>query len=30
MEPKLRRSDKLLDDDALVDGVLEAMRGRFA
>ncbi len=30
MEPKLRRVDELLDDDALVDGVLEAMRGRFA
>jgi IS5 family transposase len=30
MEPKLRRIDELLDDEALVDGVLEAMRGRFA
>jgi IS5 family transposase len=30
MEPGLRRVDELLDDDVLVDGVLEAMRGRFA
>jgi transposase, IS5 family len=30
MEPKLRVVDELLNDDALVDGVLEAMRGRFA
>ena len=30
MEPKLRRVDELLEDDELVDGVLEAMRGRFA
>jgi IS5 family transposase len=29
MEPKLRRIDELLDDERLVDGVLEAMRGRF-
>lgn len=29
MEPKLRVVDELLNDDALVDGVLEAMRGRF-
>lgn len=29
MEPRLRRIDELLDDDALVDGVLDAMRGRF-
>lgn len=29
MEPKLRRIDELLDDDALIDGVLDAMRGRF-
>jgi len=30
MEPALQRIDELLDDEALVDGVLEAMRGRFA
>lgn len=30
MEPRLRVVDELLNDDALVDGVLEAMRGRFA
>jgi transposase, IS5 family len=30
MEPALLRIDELLSDDALVDGVLEAMRGRFA
>jgi len=30
MEPGLRRIDELLDDEKLVDGVLEAMRGRFA
>jgi hypothetical protein len=30
MEPALRRIDELLEDEALVDGVLEAMRGRFA
>src|SRR5580693_6343904 len=30
MEPKLRVVDELLEDDALIDGVLEAMRGRFA
>ena len=30
MEPKLRVVDEVLNDDALVDGVLEAMRGRFA
>ena len=30
MEPKLRVVDELLNDDALVDNVLEAMRGRFA
>ncbi len=30
MEPKLRVVDELLNDDALIDGVLEAMRGRFA
>ena len=30
MEPKLRVIDELLNDDALVDGVLETMRGRFA
>src|SRR5579863_5805003 len=30
MEPKLRVVDELLNDDALVDGVLAAMRGRFA
>ena len=29
MEPGLRQVDELLDDDELVDGVLEAMRGRF-
>jgi IS5 family transposase len=29
MEPRLRRIDELLDDDALVDGVVEAMRGRY-
>ena len=29
MEPGLRRVDELLDDDELVDGVLEVMRGRF-
>src|ERR1700722_10156299 len=29
MEPKLRRIDELLEDEALVDGVLEAMRRRF-
>jgi transposase, IS5 family len=29
MEPKLRVVDELLNDDALVDGVLEAMRRRF-
>jgi len=30
MEPALQRIDELLDDEALVDGVLDAMRGRFA
>jgi len=30
MDPKLRRIDELLNDDTLVDGVVEAMRGRFA
>src|SRR5579863_5012083 len=30
MDPVLRRIDELLDDETLVDGVLEAMRGRFA
>ncbi len=30
MEPKLRVVDELLNDDTLIDGVLEAMRGRFA
>ena len=30
MEPKLRVIDELLNDEALVDGVLDAMRGRFA
>ena len=30
MEPKLRVVDELLNDDALIDGVLDAMRGRFA
>jgi hypothetical protein len=30
METKLRVVDELLNDDALIDGVLEAMRGRFA
>jgi IS5 family transposase len=30
MEPKLRAIDELLNDDALVDGVVDAMRGRFA
>ena len=30
MEPALQRIDELLSDDALVDGVLDAMRGRFA
>jgi IS5 family transposase len=29
MEPSLLRIDELLSDDALVDGVLDAMRGRF-
>lgn len=29
MDPVLRRIDALLDDEMLVDGVLEAMRGRF-
>jgi IS5 family transposase len=29
MDPRLRRIDEVLDDDALVDGVLEAMRVRF-
>lgn len=29
MDPRLRRIDEALNDDALVDGVLEAMRGRF-
>ncbi len=29
MDPRLRRIDEVLSDDALVDGVLEAMRGRF-
>jgi IS5 family transposase len=29
MDPALRRIDELLNDDALIDGVLEAMRGRF-
>jgi hypothetical protein len=29
-DPKLRVVDELLNDEALVDGVLEAMRGRFA
>src|SRR5580658_9644132 len=30
IEPALQRIDELLDDEELVDGVLEAMRGRFA
>src|ERR1700689_4816249 len=30
MEPVLQRIDELLDDEALVDSMLEAMRGRFA
>jgi IS5 family transposase len=30
MDPKLRCIDELLDDDTLIDGVLDAMRGRFA
>jgi transposase, IS5 family len=30
MDPVLRRIDELLDDEGLVDGVQEAMRGRFA
>jgi IS5 family transposase len=30
MEPALQRIDELLDDEALVDDVLKAMRGRFA
>jgi IS5 family transposase len=30
MEPALQRIDELLEDEALVDGVLDAMRGRFA
>src|SRR5438477_12696015 len=30
MDPRLRRIDDLLDDETLVDGVLDAMRGRFA
>jgi IS5 family transposase len=29
MDPRLRRIDEVLNDDVLVDGVLEAMRGRF-
>ncbi|MGA7123626.1 MAG: ISNCY family transposase [Polyangiaceae bacterium] len=29
MDPRLRRIDEVLKDDALVDAVLEAMRGRF-
>jgi IS5 family transposase len=29
MDPRLRRIDKLLDDEELVDGVFEAMRQRF-
>jgi IS5 family transposase len=29
MDPTLRRIDELLNDDALIDSVLEAMRGRF-
>jgi IS5 family transposase len=29
MDPVLRRIDKLLEDDALVDGVLDRMRERF-
>jgi IS5 family transposase len=29
MDPRLRRIDEVLKDDALVDSVLEAMRGRF-
>src|SRR5271165_5878232 len=29
MDPRLRRIDEVLNDDALVDAVLEAMRGRF-
>ena len=29
MDPRLRRIDEVLNDDALVDGVLEAMRTRF-
>ena len=29
MDPRLRRIDEVLKDDALVDTVLEAMRGRF-
>jgi len=30
MDPRLRRIDELLNDEALVDGVVEAMRGRYA
>lgn len=29
MDPVLRRVDEILDDEVLVDGVLERMRGRF-
>ncbi len=29
MDPVLRRVDEILDDELLVDGVLERMRGRF-
>jgi IS5 family transposase len=29
MDPTLRQIDEILDDEELVDGVLEAMRGRF-
>lgn len=29
MDPRLRRIDQVLDDETLVDGVLDAMRGRF-
>ena len=29
MDPRLRRIDEALNDDSLIDGVLEALRGRF-
>ena len=29
MDPALRRIDEVLEDEALIDGVLDAMRGRF-